>query len=175
MEDFIKLAQFAVAFSVYYVWIFRFHNVLKEFKSFGLSDLTRNLVGASKITLSTEKGGSIVTVTDDTGDSSALTAKKAYTYTKADCTRDIKAHLSAITNDILYPKDYIREYTNDITMYVPGIYKTPYAARYYANAVRGSQEEDFFSYLVRCEDNFSYRSMTLCRSSLAILSIPTLG
>ena len=53
MEDFIKLVQFAVAFSVYYVWIFRFHNVLKEFKSFGLSDLTRNLVGASKITLST--------------------------------------------------------------------------------------------------------------------------
>ena len=53
MEDFIKLAQFAVASSVYYVWIFRFHNVLKEFKSFGLSDLTRNLVGASKITLST--------------------------------------------------------------------------------------------------------------------------
>jgi hypothetical protein len=53
MEDFIKLTQFAVAFSVYYVWIFRFHNVLKEFKSFGLSDLTRNLVGASKITLST--------------------------------------------------------------------------------------------------------------------------
>ena len=53
MEDFIKLAQFAVAFSVYYVWIFRFHNVIKEFKSFGLSDLTRNLVGASKITLST--------------------------------------------------------------------------------------------------------------------------
>ena len=53
MEDFIKLAQTAVAFSVYYVWIFRFHNVLKEFKSFGLSDLTRNFVGASKITLST--------------------------------------------------------------------------------------------------------------------------
>ena len=114
----------------------------------GLSTSTtyyvRNILSDSKITLSTEKGGSIVTVTDDTGDSSALTAKKAYTYTKADCTRDIKAHLSAITNDILYPKDYIREYTNDITMYVPGIYKAPYAARYYANAVRGCQEEDFF-------------------------------
>ena len=53
MEDLIILAQAIVAFSVYYVWIFRFHNVLKEFKSFGLSDLTRNLVGASKITLST--------------------------------------------------------------------------------------------------------------------------
>ena len=53
MEDLIILAQAIVAFSVYYVWIFRFHNVLKEFKSFGLSDLTRNFVGASKISLST--------------------------------------------------------------------------------------------------------------------------
>ena len=53
MEDLIILAQAIVAFSVYYVWIFRFHNVLKEFKSFDLSDLTRNFVGASKISLST--------------------------------------------------------------------------------------------------------------------------
>jgi|TARA_B100001094_G_C18176452_1_gene798158 hypothetical protein len=53
MEDLIILAQVIVAFSVYYVWIFRFHNVLKEFKSFELSDLTRNFVGASKISLST--------------------------------------------------------------------------------------------------------------------------
>ena len=53
MEDFIKLLQLTVAISVYYVWIFRFHNVLKEFKSFGLNDITRNLVGASKMALST--------------------------------------------------------------------------------------------------------------------------
>ena len=38
---------------VNFVWVFRFHNVLKEFKQFGLSDVTRNLVGASKIVLST--------------------------------------------------------------------------------------------------------------------------
>ena len=49
----VKLAQFVVGISVFYVWIFRFHNVLKEFKSFGLSDLTRNFVGVSKIALST--------------------------------------------------------------------------------------------------------------------------
>jgi hypothetical protein len=49
----VKLAQFIVGISVFYVWIFRFHNVLKEFKSFGLSDLTRNFVGTSKIALST--------------------------------------------------------------------------------------------------------------------------
>ena len=72
------------------------------------------------------------------------TIKTAYTHTKADCTRDIKAYPDAFVEDILYPADYIREYTNSISMFVPGIYKTPYAARYYANAVLGCQEEDFF-------------------------------
>jgi len=53
MVDFIKLIQLSVAFSVVYVWIFRFHNVLKEFTSFGLSDIVRNFVGVSKTALST--------------------------------------------------------------------------------------------------------------------------
>lgn len=104
----------------------------------------RNILSSTKITLATSKGGAIVTQSDDTGSASDLTIKTAYTYTKADCTRDIKAYLAAFIEDILYPADYIREYTNSISMFVPGIYKTPLAARYYANAVRGSQEEDFF-------------------------------
>jgi len=53
METFIKLAQIIVGTSVFYVWTFRFHNVVKEFEQFGLSDLTRNLVGATKISLAT--------------------------------------------------------------------------------------------------------------------------
>jgi hypothetical protein len=53
MEYLIKLAQITVAISVAYVWIFRFHNVLKEFEQFGLSDLTRNLIGATKNALAT--------------------------------------------------------------------------------------------------------------------------
>lgn len=53
MEDFMKLTQVSVAISVAFVWIFRYHNVVTEFKSFGLSDLTRNFVGFSKIALST--------------------------------------------------------------------------------------------------------------------------
>ena len=53
MEYVVKLAQLTVAISVAYVWIFRFDNVVKEFKQFGLSDLSRNLVGATKISLST--------------------------------------------------------------------------------------------------------------------------
>lgn len=52
MENFITLAQIIVAASVYYVWIFRYFNVIKEFNQFGLSDVTRNFVGASKISLS---------------------------------------------------------------------------------------------------------------------------
>ena len=53
MEYITQLCQIAVAISVYFVWIFRYHNVITEFKSFGLSDLTRNFVGVSKIALST--------------------------------------------------------------------------------------------------------------------------
>lgn len=53
MENLIILAQLIVAISVVYVWVFRFHNVLKEFKQFELSDLTRNMVGATKISLAT--------------------------------------------------------------------------------------------------------------------------
>lgn len=53
MENFIIVAQFTVSLSVFYVWIFRFHNVIAEFKLFGLGDVTRNFVGASKIALST--------------------------------------------------------------------------------------------------------------------------
>lgn len=48
-----NLAQIIIAISVLYVWTFRFDNVLKEFEQFGLSNLTRNLVGATKISLST--------------------------------------------------------------------------------------------------------------------------
>lgn len=53
MENLINLAQIIVAISVLFVWTFRFHNVIKEFEQFGLSDLTRNLVGATKISLAT--------------------------------------------------------------------------------------------------------------------------
>lgn len=49
----LSLLQIIVALSVAFVWVFRFDNVIKEFKQFGLSDLTRNFVGASKIALAT--------------------------------------------------------------------------------------------------------------------------
>lgn len=42
-----------LALSVAYVWIFRYDNVVKEFRQFGLNDLTRNFVGTTKIALAT--------------------------------------------------------------------------------------------------------------------------
>lgn len=53
MENLTQITQIVIGASVAYVWIFRFHNVLKEFEEFGLSDVTRNFVGVSKIALST--------------------------------------------------------------------------------------------------------------------------
>jgi hypothetical protein len=53
MEHIIMVAQLIVGISVLFVWIFRFDNIIKEFKQFGLSDLMRSFVGASKIALAT--------------------------------------------------------------------------------------------------------------------------
>ena len=53
MENIVKVAQLVVGISVLFVWIFRFDNIIKEFKQFGLSDLMRSFVGASKIALAT--------------------------------------------------------------------------------------------------------------------------
>ena len=53
MNTYSIIAQIVIALSVGYVWIFRFDNIVKEFKQYGLSDLTRNIVGASKTVLAT--------------------------------------------------------------------------------------------------------------------------
>ena len=52
MDKITIAAQLVVSLSVLYVWVFRFDNIIKEFKQYGLSDLVRNIVGASKISLS---------------------------------------------------------------------------------------------------------------------------
>jgi uncharacterized membrane protein YkgB len=53
MNNLTIIAQVIVAVSVLYVWVFRFDNIVKEFNQYGLSNLTRSIVGASKIALST--------------------------------------------------------------------------------------------------------------------------
>lgn len=53
MNNFALIAQLIVAVSIVIVWVFRFDNIVKEFKQYGLSDLTRTMVGSTKIALAT--------------------------------------------------------------------------------------------------------------------------
>lgn len=53
MENLLIILQLSVALSVAFVWIFRMHNVIREFQEFGLSEVTRSFVGFSKTALAT--------------------------------------------------------------------------------------------------------------------------
>jgi hypothetical protein len=53
MTNLSNVAQLIVALSIGYVWVFRFDNIVKEFQQYGLSDLTRSMVGSAKISLAT--------------------------------------------------------------------------------------------------------------------------
>jgi hypothetical protein len=53
MENISILAQLVVSTSVIIVWVFRYENIVAEFKHYGLSNLVRNAAGASKIALAT--------------------------------------------------------------------------------------------------------------------------
>ncbi|GAA3962725.1 DoxX family protein [Hymenobacter antarcticus] len=53
MNTYASVAQIIVALSVGFVWVFRFDNIVHEFRQYELSDLTRTMVGATKIILAT--------------------------------------------------------------------------------------------------------------------------
>ena len=53
MELATTLSQIIIAISILIVWVFRFDNIVIEFKQYGLSDLIRSLVGAAKIAMAT--------------------------------------------------------------------------------------------------------------------------
>ena len=53
MEMISNLAQVIVAISIIIVWVFRFNNIVSEFKQYGLPELVRSSVGAAKTVLAT--------------------------------------------------------------------------------------------------------------------------
>ena len=53
MEKIAIFCQIIIAVSVINVWVFRYDNIVEEFVQYGLSNLIRNIVGATKISLST--------------------------------------------------------------------------------------------------------------------------
>tara|TARA_B100000927_G_C16297962_1_gene402252 strand:+ start:174 stop:518 length:345 start_codon:yes stop_codon:yes gene_type:complete len=53
MENLSLAFQLIVALSVLFVWIFRYDNIVIEFKHYGYSDLLRNFVGVAKTSTAT--------------------------------------------------------------------------------------------------------------------------
>ena len=78
------------------------------------------------------------------GSSDPFIVKTAYTYDRSICARDIREYVNAMKWDLVWAQEWKREYTNNIIVYRPAVYKTRLAARYYVNAMLGSQEEDFY-------------------------------
>lgn len=53
MENILILSQLIISISIVIVWVFRYDNIVLEFKQYGLSNLSRNIVGTLKISLAT--------------------------------------------------------------------------------------------------------------------------
>jgi hypothetical protein len=53
MQTLSIIFQVIIALAIVIIWVFRFYKVEVEFRNYQLSDLTRNMVGASKLSLST--------------------------------------------------------------------------------------------------------------------------
>ena len=53
MEKLLILSQIIVSSSVIIVWVFRRENIILEFAQYGISNTTREIVGALKISLAT--------------------------------------------------------------------------------------------------------------------------
>ena len=52
MEHLTIVLQALVAASIFFVWVVRYHNIILEFKQYGLPDWLRDLVGILKMTFS---------------------------------------------------------------------------------------------------------------------------
>lgn len=48
-----QISQIIIAVSILIVWVFRFENIVVEFKQYKISDQMRTIVGAMKISLAT--------------------------------------------------------------------------------------------------------------------------
>jgi len=99
------------------------------------------ITGPTSFTCSLTPGGfpPVLTVHEE-----EFFVETTYEYNEDICARDIRTYIDAIKWDLVWPQEWKREYTDGVTLYRPGCYKTRLAARYYVNSVIGSQEEDMY-------------------------------
>ena len=104
----------------------------------------REIISDTNFTVSTSKYGAIQNILNY---GEGFEVYKAYEYNRTLCARDVREYIDAIKWDLTWPKQQFRTYNKfgfDVELYLPAIYKSRLAARYYVNSVIGSQEEDFY-------------------------------
>ena len=102
----------------------------------------RDILSATKFTVTDQLGDPAITISDDT--TATFTVDKYYDYNEAACKRDLREYINGMKWDLEWSQEFKREYTEGVTLYRTGYYKTDYGSRYYANSILGSQEEDFY-------------------------------
>jgi len=113
----------------------------------GLNETTyfvKQIKSDTEFTVSATKYGSVVDIFDY---GEGYTVEKAYEYNADLCRRDVRQYVDAIKWDLTWPQEQFRTYNKfgfDVDLYLPAIYKSRLAARYYVNSVIGSQEEDMY-------------------------------
>jgi hypothetical protein len=113
----------------------------------GLTDnityYVKRIVSDTNFSISETQYGTIKTLTYGEG----FKVSKAYQYNRVLCARDVREYIDAIKWDLTWPQERQRDYNKygfNISLYLPAIYRSKLAARYYVNSVIGSQEEDFY-------------------------------
>ena len=101
----------------------------------------KEITGDTTFTISSAQYGTVLTLSEY---GEGFTVQTAYEYDRTLCARDLREYIEAIKWDMIWPQEWTREYTDDITIYLPGVYKTRLASRYYTNSIIGSQEEDMY-------------------------------
>ena len=101
----------------------------------------RDILSSTTFTVAESIGGDAVDAEDH---EASFDVTIGYDYNIALCSRDVTAYLDAMKWDLTYPQEFVRTYTDGVSVTLPAWYKSGLAARYYVNSVLGSQEEDFF-------------------------------
>ena len=107
----------------------------------GKTYYVKNILSSTEFTISETRYGAEQLLLTNEGD---MTITTIYDYSESVCARDVTAYLDAIKWDLTFPRDFIRNYTDNIQVVMPSNYKSKYAARYYVNSILGCQEEDFY-------------------------------
>jgi hypothetical protein len=84
--------------------------------------------------------------------SAMFEVKSSYVYNRTLCARDVREYVYGMKWDAAYSRNWAKRYnaplvsydTNVLAVDYTGWYKAALGARYYANSVLGSQEEDFY-------------------------------